>query len=276
MEAESGFVRNGSARLYYEHAGEGQPIVFIHAGVADRRQWNREFDHFAHDFRVLRYDLRGFGRSAPVEGEFSHVDDLGVLLDRFAFDQPLVLTGCSMGGTLAMDFALAHPPRVKALVTVGSGPSGLSLDVPGHPKQAEAEAAYKAGDLDRLAELEAQIWFDGMGRTPDQVDQEMRALAVDMNRQALSHEARKLGERMPDAAAPAADRLDQLEVPVLIVVGEHDLPYMHAAADYMLKRIPTARRVGLRNAAHLANMDQPERFQEVVGSFLNEVLESPG
>lgn len=276
MKTKSGFVRNGQARLYYELAGEGQPIVLIHAGVADHRQWDREFDHFAADFRALRYDMRGFGKSAPVEGEFSHMDDLRVLLDRLGFDQPLVLMGCSMGGTLAMDFALAHPSRMKALVMVGSGPSGLSLDVPGHAKQAEAEAAYEAGDLDRLAELEAQIWFDGTGRTADQVNQEMRALAVEMNRLALSHETKQLGERLPESEKPAAERLDRLQIPVLIVVGEHDLPYIHGAAEYMLERIPSARKVDIPDAAHLSNMDQPEAFQQAVGSFLKEALDRPG
>ena len=118
MEAESGFVRSGNASLYYELAGEGQPIILIHAGVADSRQWNNEFAHFAQDFRVLRYDLRGYGKSSPVDGEFSHMGDLIALLDRHGFHQPLVLIGCSMGGGLAMDFALAHPPKVKALVMV--------------------------------------------------------------------------------------------------------------------------------------------------------------
>lgn len=272
MESESGFVEIGPASLYYELAGEGQPIVLIHAGVADSRQWNFEFEHLSGDFRALRYDMRGYGRSAPVEGEFSHLSDLRTLLDELGFDQRLVLIGCSMGGTLAMNFALAHPSRVEALVMVGSGPSGLSLDVPGHPKQADAEVAYEAGDLDRLAELEAQIWFDGMGRSAAEVNQDMRALALEMNRQALAHEAEQLGKRLPDAETPAAERLGQLKVPTLIVVGEYDLPYLHAAADYMLERLPAARKVDIPDAAHLPNMDQPRRFQGAVDAFLNEAL----
>ncbi len=129
METESGFVGIGNANLYYEVAGEGQPLVFIHAGVADSRQWNNEFVHFAQDYRVLRYDLRGYGKSSPVEGEYSHLGDLVALLDEIGLHQPLVVIGCSMGGSLAMNFALEHPSRVNALVMVGSGPSGLRLDV---------------------------------------------------------------------------------------------------------------------------------------------------
>jgi pimeloyl-ACP methyl ester carboxylesterase len=86
--------------------------------------------------------------------------DLRALFDKHQFHQPAVLIGCSMGGCLAMDFAFEHPSSVKALVLVGSGPSDLSLDLPSYPNAQKAESAYTEGDLDRVAELEAQIWFN--------------------------------------------------------------------------------------------------------------------
>ena len=128
--ANSGFADINGAQIHYEIAGEGQPFVMIHAGVADSRQWNNEFDHFSKHYRVLRYDLRGYGQSTPVEGEFRHLDDLTALLDHLDLQGPLILMGCSMGGGLAMDFALEHPSQAHALVMVGSAPSGLKLDVP--------------------------------------------------------------------------------------------------------------------------------------------------
>jgi pimeloyl-ACP methyl ester carboxylesterase len=276
VETESGYVRNGSASLYYELGGAGQPIVLIHAGVADSRQWNNEFAEFAQSYRVLRYDMRGYGKSSPVEGEFSHMNDLVAMLDHLGFQQPTVLVGCSMGGGLALDFALEHPARVKALVMVGSGPSGLKLEVPDHPAAAAAAEAYSAGDLDLIAELEAQIWFDGMGRTAQQVDQSMRQLALEMNRLALAHEAKQLGKRLPDTEIPAAGRLNELKIPVLVIVGEHDLPYLQAAADYMVENIPSALKVVLPDAAHLPNMDHPDQFQSVVRSFLDEIAAQSG
>jgi pimeloyl-ACP methyl ester carboxylesterase len=103
--------------------------------------------------------MRGYGKSEPVDGEYSHFHDLSALLDHLRLDQPLILMGCSMGGGLAMDFALAQPSKVRALIMVDAGPSGLELDVPTPAKFAEAEQAYTAGDLDRVAELETQIWF---------------------------------------------------------------------------------------------------------------------
>jgi pimeloyl-ACP methyl ester carboxylesterase len=124
--------------------------------------------------------------------------------------------------------------------------------------EAAAAAANKAGDLDLAAELEAQIWFDGMGRTPQQVNQAMHKLALDMNRNALANEARNLGQRLPDTEVQAATRLDQLRIPVLVVTGDQDIPYIQAAADYMMAHIPAAQRAVIADAAHLPNMDHPE------------------
>ena len=242
----------------------------IHAGVADSRQWNNEFVHFAKRFRVLRYDLRGYGKSEPVDGEFSHFKDLSALLDHLRFDGSLILMGCSMGGGLAMDFALAQPSKVRALIMVGSAPRGLELDAPTPAKFEEAEKAYNAGALDLVAELETQIWFDGMGRTPDQVDQTMRQLAYEMNRNVLSHAAKRLGKLIPDTEVPAAEHLSELNIPVLVLVGAHDTPYILAAAEYMIEKILSAQKVVIEDAAHLPNMDQPDQFQSVITEFLKE------
>jgi pimeloyl-ACP methyl ester carboxylesterase len=173
-----------------------------------------------------------------------------------------------MGGGLAMDFALTHPSRVKALIMVGSAPSGLELDMPTPAKFSEAEKAYESGDMDRVAELETQIWFDGAGRTPEQVNQEMRKLCYEMNRKALSYEVRQLGKRLPNTPTPAIEHLTDLNIPVLVIVGAHDTPYILAATDYMIEKIPSARKVIIKDAAHLPNMDQPQEFQGIVKVFL--------
>ena len=267
-QLKSGFVKVGAAQIYYETAGTGTPFVMIHAGVADSRQWNNEFEFFARNYQVLRYDMRGYGKSEPVEGDFSHMSDLDSILDALGLDEPMLLMGCSMGGGLAMDFAFSQPSSVEALIMVGSAPSGLELDVPALAKFAEAEKAFDAGDLDRVAELETQIWFDGTGRTPEQVNQKMRALAYDMDRKALAYEARKLGKRLPNSERPAFDRLAGLSIPVLVIVGSHDTPYILAAADYMEEKIPSVRTAKIEDAAHLPNMDHPEEFRAIVADFL--------
>ena len=267
-QIKSGFANIDNAKIYYETAGKGIPLVMIHAGVADSRQWNNEFTYFAQSYQVIRYDMRGYGKSEPVDGEFSHMSDLVSLLDALEIHGPLILMGCSMGGGMAMDFALTHPARAKALIMVGAGPSGLELDVATPSKFTDAEKAFEAGDLDLVAEIETQIWFDGMHRTPEQVNQAMRKLLYEMNRIALSHEVKQLGKRLPNTQTPAFDRLANLDIPVLVIVGAHDTPYILAAADYMTEKIQSARKVIIEDAAHLPNMDQPDEFQGIVKDFL--------
>ena len=268
LQMKSGFVNSGNARLYYETAGQGIPLVMIHAGVADSRQWNNEFAAFARHYQVVRHDMRGYGKSEPADGEFNHMDDLVAVLNALNIHEPVVIMGCSMGGGLAMDFALTHPSRARALIMVGSAPSGLELDMPAPAKFAEVEKAFESGDLDLVSELETQVWFDGTGRTPQQVDQAMRKLLYEMNRQALAHEIKRLGKRLPNTQVPAFDRLSNLEIPVLIVIGEHDTPYILAAADYMIERVQSAQKVIIKDAAHLPNMDHPEEFQSHITKFL--------
>ena len=264
-----GYADINNARIYYEIAGDRHPLVMIHAGVADSRQWDNEFQHYASRFRVLRYDLRGYGRSEPVDGEYSHLRDLVGLLDHLHLDQPLILMGCSMGGGLAMNFALEQPSRAKALIMVDAGPTGLKLDVPSLPKAAEAEKAYNDGDLDLVAELETQIWFDGSGRQPSHVNQRMRKLVYEMNHLGLTHDAKHLGKQTPDTDVPAFQRLKEVTIPVLVIVGEYDAPYILAAADYMVDKLPSARKVMISDAAHLPNLDHPDKFQKAVDDFVD-------
>jgi pimeloyl-ACP methyl ester carboxylesterase len=270
--AEAGFAEIDGARIYYEIVGDGPPFVMIHAGVADSRQWTNEFNYFASRFRVLRYDLRGAGKSEPVDGEFSHLGVLTSLLDHLQLDEPLILMGCSMGGGLAMNFALEHPSRARALIMVGSAPTGLQLDVPSPALFAEVEKAFGDADYDRVAELETEIWFVGEGRQSADVDPAMRRLAYDMSRTILAHEVKGLGKRLPDTDVDAVERLSELAIPVLAVVGEHDTRYIVAAADYMVENLPNARKKVMNDAAHLPNLDHPDDFQKAVDDFLGSVV----
>jgi 2-hydroxy-6-oxonona-2,4-dienedioate hydrolase len=266
---QSGLAPINGARIYYEMAGEGDALVMIHAGVADSRQWDDAFAYFADRCRVLRFDTRGYGRSEPVDGEYSNMADLLALLDHLELRQPLVVIGCSMGGGLALDFALAHPARVKALVLMGASPGGFDPGVPMPDKYAEVEKAYEAGDLDRVAEIGTQVWFDGRDRTPAQMDPAMRQLAYDMCRLALAHGARSLGKHLPNVDFAAAERLGELAVPVLIVIGDRDVPDLLVAADFMAEKIPSARKVVMQDAAHLPNMEHPVEFRRIVTTFLD-------
>ena len=110
--------------LYYEDCGRGPVVVLIHGGNTDRRMWDAEFDGFSQRFRVVRYDVRGFGRSRGRAVPYASHEDLKALLDSLGVARA-DLVGLSLGGRIAIDFALQHPDRVRRLVLAGPGLSGF-------------------------------------------------------------------------------------------------------------------------------------------------------
>jgi pimeloyl-ACP methyl ester carboxylesterase len=263
-----GYADVNGVRLWYEIAGSGPALVMLHGHLIDSGQWDVEMASFASEFRVVRYDARGFGRSDRAEGPFSYHEDLRGLLDCLGIEQALLM-GCSGGGSTIVDFALAYPARALALVLVGSSVSGYRPDGPPPPKMAEWNEARERRDVERTVELGLEISTDG-GRRPDQVNPEARERTREMmtrlfSRQLASAEAAALDP-------PATGRLGEIQAPVLAVMGEHDLPIIFNIADIVVAEVARARRVVIPDAGHHPNMEHPALFDEVVRPFLRSAL----
>ena len=272
MRIRTGYADVNGARLYYELADSGMPFVMIHAGIADCRMWDKEFETFSQSHQALRFDMRGYGKSTPVAGEFNIQDNLEALLAKLDIPRPIILMGCSMGGGLSIDFALSHPDRVARLILVGGDPAGLELEAEWPDELfAQSEAAFEAGDVERVAELDMQIWFDGMGRSYRDVDAHARRKALAMAKLVTEHELKGIGTHVRKTEArPAAERLNELSMPALIVIGENDLPYLKLAADYMTEKLPAATKLLIPAAGHLPNLEHPELFRTAVLDFLGD------
>jgi len=263
---ECGYAEVGGARFYYEVAGHGDPIVFVHAGIADGRMWDAQFDVFAQRYRVLRYDRRGFGNTAMVAGGFSHHLDLHGLLE-FLGIEGAYLVGCSQGAKAIIDFALEYPAMARALAVVSPALSGFAF-AGELPRQAEQlDAADEAGDIELVDELELQVWVDGPRRSPDQVDVQVRELVREMNLIALKT-SEDLGNEQP-LEPPAANRLGGIRAPTLVITGDLDTPKTMAAADFISCHIAGARKVVIAGTAHLPSMEKPEEFNRRLLSFLD-------
>jgi pimeloyl-ACP methyl ester carboxylesterase len=177
----AGFADINGAKLYYEAAGEGHPLLLLHAGVADCRMWDDQFERFARRYRVIRYDMRGFGKSMMPACEFSGHEDLAGLMDWLDIDRAY-LVGLSFGGYIAIDFALVYPERVSALVLGAPDVGGLSavgkeVYVPSDELKrywAKESDALERDDLKAATEANLRMWVDGPNRTPDQVDPAVR------------------------------------------------------------------------------------------------------
>lgn len=255
------------ARLHHEIAGEGPTVTLIHPGLWDMRTWDREFETFQDaGFRVLRYDVRGYGRSSRPEAgaSYSHVRDLAALLDAAEVTQTAIV-GCSMGGGIGLDFALEHPERVWALVAVASGLGGFEFSEEEEEwwaeRDAPIEALIEAGELEKAQDLRLEIWAP-LG-TSDDAGARIREIAFDNLHEIVMDES---GEERLDP--PAAHRLGEIDVPTLILEAEHDPPEMHRICDFLAREIIGARKVVVEGADHVVNLRQPERFEDLVLPFL--------
>ena len=263
---QSGYAAVNGADIFYENGGAGPAIVFIHAGVSDHRMWEPQFDTFARHFRVVRYDLRGFGKSAMPEERYALRDDLYGLL-RFLGIDKAVLVGCSMGGTTAIDFTLEHPDMVRALVTVGSGVSGWNKWSEESVRLwTELTILMRNGDLERACELNARYWLDGPSRDVTKINPEYRALARRIHEENFSAErfARPGEELQP----PAIGRLAEINVPTLVVIGDSDAQDLQKLAHRFAIEIPGAKNATIANAAHLPNLEHAQEFNRVLLDFV--------
>ncbi len=265
---QADFAALNGTQFYYETEGAASPLLLVHAGICDLRMWDAQFSFFAQSHRVIRYDLRGYGKTAPVDGVYAHHTDLLALLDYLDIERA-ALIGSSMGGTTVIDFALTYPDRVAALIPVCCEPSGFvdPVDEPLPPWWEAYRAASQAGDLAQVNEYELQLWVDGLQRSPQQVDAALREQVRKMNGIALRNEALGLGQSQP-LQPPAAQRLAEIQTPTLIVIGDLDYPSMVRAAEQMATTIPGAQKVVMPGTAHLPNLEQPDRFNERVFKFL--------
>ena len=186
MSPISGFAEVNGAKLYYETLGEGHPLILIHAGIADRRMWDDQFAVLAQYYNVIRYEVRSFGNSRPLEDSgdsvltYSDHQDLDGLLNFLNVEQAFVL-GVSNGGRIAIDFTLAYPDKVKALMPICSALGGYEFqDEATEQKDAAGDAALERGDIAQAVELNLQLWVDGPQRTTDQVNSTVRRRVGEM------------------------------------------------------------------------------------------------
>jgi pimeloyl-ACP methyl ester carboxylesterase len=256
-----------AAELRVCDRAQAEPVVLLHAGVTDSRVWEAQVAAIASTHTVVRYDRRGFGATRihrPVP--HSHVEDLCAVLDRLGVRRA-TLVGCSQGGRIALDFALAAPHRVASLLLVAPAVSGAptSLDEGAAARCIDAiEAAEARDDIEAVNELEAQLWLDGPDASPGRVGGAARRLFLDMNGTALRSPTPGDDIEPPSAWA----RLDQVRCPVWVLWGDQDLPDLQQRCEALVDCIDGARGVCLPGLAHLPMLEAPDRFNVALQEFL--------
>lgn len=259
---ESNVVKVPGGHLAYDAAGRGESVVFIHSVIADRRMWDREFARLGSHHRAVRFDLRGFGGSSATTERFSNIADLHAIIHELRL-APATLVGSSMGGAIAVDYALEHPDDVAALFLAAPGLSGgilppfdaaeqRALDYDDQKSQ-EISRAWAAGERSRAVELLRSLWCA-----------ELQGAALALFRTMVEENLTEVfasPTQNQAQATPAAKRLGQLRAPTTVVVGDRDNPSMPVFARRIADGISGSRLVTVPGADHLVNLSQPGAFE---------------
>jgi len=269
LSVKTGFIDLGGTKLYYEEKGSGHPLVMIHGGGLDCHMWDDQFDVFASCYRVIRYDARNHGRSPGVPQTFSHHEDLHILMDRLNIKKSIVV-GLSFGGYVAVDFALKYPERVSALILVSPGLTGYVFKSKAFLNYEEQyKKASEAENLEMIVEAFLRGWTDGPYRNPSQVNPAVRKKVQDMALRTLTNWNRESNEKR--LQPPAIDRLSEIRVPTLAIVGSLDMPGIFEIVDLIKKNVPKSKKKIIKDAAHMVNMEKPELFNRIVLDFLSKI-----
>lgn len=265
MEERSGYIYVNGSKLYYEEAGQGEFIILLHGFGLDCRMWDQQFSFFSEQYRVIRYDLRGFGQSDAPKELYSHTNDLERILDILDIKQAH-LVGLSMGGSVAINFALQAPERVLSLTLASTGLDGYV------PTRRDEDTAGRFKEIGRYVEI------------GDLKNARDKWLELPHFRYVLDHkEAASIIKRITEdysfwhfrnnnpihrPTLPARKRLSELDSKTLILYGEHDLPDSREISRILNNELNDNQMQAIVGAGHMINMEEAEMFNDILADFL--------
>jgi 3-oxoadipate enol-lactonase len=251
--------------VFYEVRGTGPVVVLLHDGLLHRETWNAQWESLAKAHRVIRYDRRGYGRSPAPTAKFSDVADLAALLNHLKVPRA-TLVGCSAGGAGAIQFTLAHPTRVERLVLVGAVVDGMPFSTHFQSRNAAAfQPLAERGDVEGcIAKWE---------RDPYLISSRYETAKREFGRLLRANPQNLTGFPVRDSLRqplqPALKRLGEIRAPTLILVGEGDIPDVHAHCGAIQAGIAGSKRVVVPGSGHLVYLEQPAEFDRLVLEFLD-------
>jgi 3-oxoadipate enol-lactonase len=264
VTVESGVAQVNGTSLYYELGGSGEPIVLLHGLGLDRRMWDPQIGSFEEQYRVLRYDLRGFGRSAtPGSASYSHPKDLKSLLDHLGISHAAAVIGLSLGGSVALGSVLEYPAIARDLILVDSALGGYHWSSEWMARMnAIGQKAESAGPA-----AANHMWLTHPLFAPARANPKVRELLA---RMVLEYSGWHWVNDDPHVQKEAPDLalLGGVKPRTLVMVGERDLPDFRSMATILQEKIPGARFSMIRGVGHMVNLEAPEEFNKVVLRFL--------
>jgi 3-oxoadipate enol-lactonase len=266
--SRSGMIDIGGTAMYYEVSGTGQPLLLLHAGIADCSMWDEQVAGLSRQLTVIRCDLRGFGRTPRGSVHFSHHRDVATLLDSLGIGK-IHIAGASFGGRVAIDFALAYPERTLSLVLCAPAISGAPPTPELVAIDSVEESFMSKGDTRGAADFTVRTWVVGPDRRPDEVSSALRQRILEMQLHNYSMET-PAGAKSVPLEPRAMTRLEEIQVPTLIMTGDKDVLSFQDLSAIAARRIPHARKTVVAGVAHMISMEKPEIFNRLLLEFIVE------
>jgi len=272
---DSGYAEVNGTKLYYEIAGKGVPLILIHGSFGDRRHWDLQFKELAKKYKVVRYDVRGYGRSAlPNPDEvYKDADDLNALMD-FLKIKKAHICGLSMGSIIAIDFTLAYPDKCISLIPIGPRVAG------------DGVAEYKTPNADTVRIIMTKateiLKNKGAKEATDYLWNGDHLMSKGVVSTRTRHALLKMGyeyswwrylnDNKREFAFPVAIKnLKEIKTPTLVVTAEYDFELCKEIADIMMKEIAGAKLISIKNAGHIMNMDNDKEFNKAISEFIDKI-----
>ena len=264
-----------SIKLYYEEAGEGFPIVFVHEFGGDHRSYEPQIRYFARCYRCIAYNARGYPPSDVPDEEQDYSqerarDDIRAVVDGLGIDRAHVV-GISMGGFATLHFGMAYPERARSLVVGGCGYGAE----PGKRGQFQAEAEAAAARFETLG-IEATANSYALGATRVQLQnkdprgwEEFRRMLAEHSARGSALTLRGVQKRRP-SLFDLVEQMKHVRVPTLVMTGDEDDPCI-AASILMKRAIPSAALVMLPRSGHAINLEEPALFNQFAEQFFHQV-----
>lgn len=269
---DSGYAQVNNTKLYYEIAGRGTPLVLIHGSFGDRRFWDPQFKVLSKKYKVIRYDIRGYGKSAlPDSNElYRDTEDLDALMN-FLKIKKAHFCGLSLGSFIVIDYGLAHPEKCLSLIPIGPRVAGDALD---EFKSAAADSVRTV-----IAKTTEIVKTQGVKAATDYLWTGNHAMGKSIVSPSTKKAMLKMGyeyswwryiypSKREFIFPTAIKKLDEIKIPTLIVTAEHDLELCKQVAAILAKGIPNAKIVSIKNAGHMMNMDNPGEFNKEISKFI--------
>jgi pimeloyl-ACP methyl ester carboxylesterase len=273
-------IANGEAevngtRLFYELSGSGETIVFVHGNEGDRRHWDFQFMPLAKDFRVIRYDVRGYGKSALPDPEepYNDYEDMKALMDYLGIDKAHVC-GLSMGSGIVVDFALAYPEMCRSLIPIGPWANGYGVN--DFKSDAVDSLFVVMGEAASLArekgakEATDYFWFGNslfkQTVRSEKALEHLLNVGYDYSWWGFINESKR-GSFQPIAMT----QLNKIEIPTLVITAEYDLEVCKEIAEIMGRKIKGSEVIAIQDAGHMMNIEKPEEFNTTLLNFINSI-----